>query len=286
MKRLASSLIDHLCMPLGWRSVGVGAGPGSRQGVPGHQLGRLRRPHGLGLAGPVDGVRHFDCLDREGEVFHISLPAGFNITGISISVGPVPLGRLTTTLFQDMDQDDLRDPGEPTLGSTTLTSSCHPDPTRAQQCSNGGWRTFGLFSSQGDCVAFVTTRGANEPGQNVPGPPDRNPDSVTGSGSSSFCGGAFEVNGPKRTERRESDRPGHLWEFGFSFAGPVTCLNVTGNVALLNIESGSFGPVALRITDLGTTGDVVEANIGSGCDLPQAGYIDVGFSGGDITITG
>jgi hypothetical protein len=78
-----------------------------------------------------------------GEVFHITLPAGFDVNGISISVGPVPLGRLTTTLFQDLDQDDVQDPGEPTLSSTTLISNCHPGPTRAQQCSNGAGKRSG-----------------------------------------------------------------------------------------------------------------------------------------------
>ena len=220
-----------------------------------------------------------------GEVFHITLPAGFDITGAGVSVGPAPLGRLTSTVFQDLDQDNVRDPSEPILGTTSLHSPCHPGPTRAQQCSNGGWQSFGLFTSQGDCVAYITTLGANEPGQNVPGPPGGGPpQSVTGSGSSSFCGGAFEVtaqSGP------QGENPTGQVTCGSFFAGPVTCLNViTGNVALLNVETSTFGTVALRITDTGATGDRVEATTGSGCALPQTGYLDLGFSGGDITVSG
>jgi hypothetical protein len=218
-----------------------------------------------------------------GEVFDITLPAGFDITGASTSVGPAPLGRLTSTVFQDLDQDNVRDPSEPILGTTALTSPCHPGPTRAEQCGNGGWQAFD-FTSQGDCVAFVTTGGKNEPGKNIPGPgagPTR--DSVTGSGTSSFCGGTFQVNAQSGPQ---GENPTGQVTCGSFFAGPVTCLSVTGNVALLNIQTSTFGTVALRITDNGTTGDRVEAIPGSGCVLPQTGYVDVGFSGGDITVSG
>ena len=219
----------------------------------------------------------------KGEVFHISLPAGFDITGASVSVGPAPLGRLTSTVFQDLDQDDVRDPSEPILATAAVTSRCHPGPARAEQCSNGNWQTFGLFTSQGDCVAWITTQGSNEPGQNVPGPPggDATPDSVTGIGTSSFCGGTFEVtaeSGPN------GENPTGAVNCGSFFNGPVSCLNVTGDVALLNVETSTFGTLALRITDAGTTGDRVEATVASGCDLPQASYLDLGFSG-DITVS-
>ncbi len=106
---------------------------------------------------------------------------------------------------------------------------------------------------------------------------------MTGSGDTSFCGGTFEVNA--QSGPTGEDPTGQV-TCGSFFGGPVTCLNVTGNVALLNIETSTFGTVALKITDFGTTGDRVEATTGSGCALPQAGYFDLGFSGGDITITG
>ncbi len=37
-------------------------------------------------------------------------------------------------------------------------------PTSADQCKNGGWRSFGVFKNQGDCVSFVATGGKNQPG--------------------------------------------------------------------------------------------------------------------------
>jgi hypothetical protein len=42
-------------------------------------------------------------------------------------------------------------------------------PTRKEECKNGGWRTFGVFKNQGDCVSFVATRGRNQPNGAPPG---------------------------------------------------------------------------------------------------------------------
>ena len=36
-------------------------------------------------------------------------------------------------------------------------------PTCKGQCKNGGWRTYGVFKNQGDCVSFVATKGKNPP---------------------------------------------------------------------------------------------------------------------------
>jgi hypothetical protein len=36
-------------------------------------------------------------------------------------------------------------------------------PTTEDECKNGGWRNFGNFKNQGDCVSFVATRGKNPP---------------------------------------------------------------------------------------------------------------------------
>ncbi len=68
------------------------------------------------------------------------------------------------------------------------------------------------------------------------------------------------------------------------FGGPVTCLNVQGNVALLNART-ELGSVALRVTDNGPAGtDVVEAVIGSGCAQPQIAYLNLGFQGAAVVV--
>jgi hypothetical protein len=36
-------------------------------------------------------------------------------------------------------------------------------PTSIDECKNGGWKTFGVFKNQGDCVSFVVTKGRNPP---------------------------------------------------------------------------------------------------------------------------
>jgi hypothetical protein len=166
----------------------------------------------------------------------------------------------------------------------SLFVDCAP-PATAEQCKDGGWRTFGVFRNQGDCVGFVTTRGKNEAGRNVPEPPgSSNPnreDSVTGSGTTNCLGGTFEVDA--RSGAGGEHPTGHV-TCGTFFSGPVTCLNVTGNVALLNITTTDFGPLALRITDNGASGDRVEAIPGPGCAAPQPSYLDLGFGGGDIAV--
>jgi hypothetical protein len=59
-------------------------------------------------------------------------------------------------------------PGVNQLGDIVVTDVL-PFPTTKDQCQNGGWRTYGVFKNQGDCVSFVATGGKNARG-NVPRP--------------------------------------------------------------------------------------------------------------------
>ncbi len=47
-------------------------------------------------------------------------------------------------------------------GDITITDA-PPVPTSKDQCKNGGWKTFGVFKNQGDCVSFVATEAKNPP---------------------------------------------------------------------------------------------------------------------------
>jgi hypothetical protein len=49
-----------------------------------------------------------------------------------------------------------------TLGDAVVTDA-PPFPTSKADCKHGGWRTFGIFKNQGDCVSFVATGGKNPP---------------------------------------------------------------------------------------------------------------------------
>jgi hypothetical protein len=44
-------------------------------------------------------------------------------------------------------------------GTQQLVVTCLP--TTKEECKNGGWRDFGVFKNQGDCVSFVATGGRN-----------------------------------------------------------------------------------------------------------------------------
>jgi hypothetical protein len=111
-------------------------------------------------------------------------------------------------------------------------------------------------------------------------------DSVTGRGFSLTCPGDVEVNaqsGPSGEDPTGFARCGT-----FLFDGPVTCLSVSGNVALLTVQSSTFGSVAVRITDNGVSGDRLEAfpsfgAPGVGCPTPLISYSEFSFIG-DLTV--
>ncbi len=50
------------------------------------------------------------------------------------------------------------------LNGRAVVFDAPPLPTSKEQCKNGGWRSFGVFKNQGDCVSFVATHGKNQPG--------------------------------------------------------------------------------------------------------------------------
>jgi hypothetical protein len=57
-------------------------------------------------------------------------------------------------------------PGARSLGALAFQDSrCLP--ASKDQCKNGGWRAYGVFKNQGDCVSFVATGGKN-PSANSP----------------------------------------------------------------------------------------------------------------------
>ena len=71
------------------------------------------------------------------------------VTGYTLSTNfPTTSGAAQTTHAGDFDAFVVR--------FATL-------PTSTEECKNGGWKTFGVFKNQGDCVSFVATRGKNQP---------------------------------------------------------------------------------------------------------------------------
>jgi hypothetical protein len=72
-----------------------------------------------------------------------------------------------TTVRLRFAEVENQGPFQASVDKVAVTSI--PLPTTAEQCENGGWRSFGTsFNSQGDCVSFVASNGKNEPGKNQP----------------------------------------------------------------------------------------------------------------------
>jgi hypothetical protein len=71
---------------------------------------------------------------------------------ISIERSPTDCSPGGPTQFEDFVQS----------GDIVVTEA-PPLPTSKDQCKGGGWRAYGVFKNQGDCVSFVATRGRNQP---------------------------------------------------------------------------------------------------------------------------
>jgi hypothetical protein len=57
----------------------------------------------------------------------------------------------------------LNPPNEPLRSGDIVVVDAQPLPTSKDKCKNGGWKTYGVFKNQGDCVSFVANGGKNQP---------------------------------------------------------------------------------------------------------------------------
>jgi hypothetical protein len=111
-------------------------------------------PHGA----VVSGVVRYEAIIKPetGGVFGDEGTATLDLIGETLA--PLPVGTDVETdigLFAEFFVSILPE-------ATPLLT------TAKDQCKDDGFRQFGVFQNQGDCVAFVETLGKNEPGQNVP----------------------------------------------------------------------------------------------------------------------
>jgi hypothetical protein len=88
--------------------------------------------------GSTDGV--FEVVDGSPDTLVVQIVGQVGPASCS---GPVD-GVLTTVVSGDV-----------------VVTDAPPLPTSTDQCKKGGWRTFGVFANQGDCVSFVVTGGRN-----------------------------------------------------------------------------------------------------------------------------
>jgi hypothetical protein len=54
-------------------------------------------------------------------------------------------------------------PAVTVIAGDIIVTDVSPLPTAKDECKNGGWRNYGVFKDQGDCVSFVATGGKNPP---------------------------------------------------------------------------------------------------------------------------
>ena len=122
--------------------------------------------------GPLDAT----CLRVTGNRASMVFPAPDNPTDIRAFVfsvedndGGAPdkiLGETVTTLPSECpapNEPILANLGGPVSAGDITVTDAPPLPASKGQCKSGGWRTFGIFKSQGDCVSFVATKGKNPP---------------------------------------------------------------------------------------------------------------------------
>jgi hypothetical protein len=80
-------------------------------------------------------------------------------------------------------------------------------------------------------------------------------DSVVGSGTAGFYG-TFSIDA-RSGPSGEAPTGSVVVSGSVSFNGPVTCLAVNGNVAVLNIDTAQFGIITMEVTD--GTPDIIDA---------------------------
>jgi hypothetical protein len=131
-----------------WNTCG-GACPTDANGIPGGGQPESVAPsaNGGSLIGSLDG----------------------GATWFGIGTGPTTISGPGTLLLADNDyRPDVCDwCYSDNSGSMTVTITVTPPaptvPTDKAQCKDGGWKAYGIFKNQGDCVSYVVTGGRNQP---------------------------------------------------------------------------------------------------------------------------
>jgi len=107
------------------------------------------------------------CLAVSGKVATVNLDTDGFAGIVTLEVTDSPTGDLMRVAMANRSPGDCSALGvaidlRVTSGDLTVVDA-QPFPSSKDQCKNGGWRTFGVFKNQGDCVSFVATAGTNPP---------------------------------------------------------------------------------------------------------------------------
>ena len=114
---------------------------------------------GTNFAGPVT------CLAVNGNVANLNVSSGLGV--VTLEVTDSPSGDLIRAALAGHAPADCSVLGEAVdfrvVTGDIVVVDAPALPTFKDQCKNGGWRTYGVFTNQGDCIGFVSTKGKNPP---------------------------------------------------------------------------------------------------------------------------
>jgi hypothetical protein len=127
----------------------------------------------VGPEGPVFVSGSIECLVVSGSTATFAgtwLPNPWGVTDFGVTVEdtgpgastPDLLGAVTTTNAPPGCDASHLVKLPLTTGDIVVTDA-QPLPLSKDQCKNGGWKAYGVFKNQGDCVSFVATGGRNGP---------------------------------------------------------------------------------------------------------------------------
>jgi len=119
----------------------------------------------FGLIGPLDVT----CLSVGGNragMFAEAPPNTSGVTGLVISVEDNGPGEdridWHTVSVVPADCPVPSQVFESTVSGDITVTDAQPLPTSKAQCKHGGWRTYGIFKNQGECVTFVRHQARQE----------------------------------------------------------------------------------------------------------------------------
>jgi hypothetical protein len=101
------------------------------------------------------------CLAVDGNFARIRVQTSqFNVVGLEVT--DLPTGDLIRAIPVSTATPCVPFPGLvdfPVSSGDVVVTDASELPTSKDQCKNGGWRGYGVFKNQGDCVSFVATGG-------------------------------------------------------------------------------------------------------------------------------
>ena len=118
----------------------------------------VSEPFGVRIEGSVT------CLRVSGNRAVIGITAAGTPLFVDVTDGtPDLIGVVFPGVAGPCPAPGIQPSAPPILSGDIVVTDAQPFPTSKDECKNGGWRNFGVFKNQGDCVSFVATGGKNPP---------------------------------------------------------------------------------------------------------------------------